>query len=49
MISNLISDIIKSVKQVSKKDVTDEYADFLYTLSIDDLLYLKGSYESDIV
>jgi nucleoside-diphosphate-sugar epimerase len=32
-----------------KKDVTEEYADFLYTLSIDDLLYLKGSYESDIV
>ena len=50
MIFQLISQIIKDASKVSNKKLDKAaYADYLNTLSIDDLLFLKDSYRSELV
>jgi len=50
MIFQLIAQIIKDASKVSNKKLDEAvYADYLYTLSLDDLLFLKDSYKSELV
>ena len=50
MIFQLIAQIIKDADKVSNKKLDKTaYADYLNTLSLDDLLFLKDSYSSELV
>jgi len=50
MIFQLISQIIKDASKASNKKLDKTaYADYLNTLSIDDLLFLSNSYKSELV
>jgi hypothetical protein len=50
MIFQLIAQIIKDADKVSNKKLDKvAYADYLNTLSLDDLLFLKDSYKSELV
>lgn len=50
MIFQLISQIIKDASKASNKKLDKAaYADYLNTLSLDDLLFLSNSYKSELV
>lgn len=48
MIFKLVAEIIKDASKVSNKKLDkNAYADFLNTLSIDDLIVLRDSYKAE--